>query len=394
MGELAGLLQKFVGRHEEIISITGHERRLLEKWLAADEQNQAEFERIKSDPAFDPMELYEIDAQYRVWKNLQHKITPVRNTLPVIKWVAAAAVIFGLLAVGYWMISPVDSTKDMVQHGPKLPSLPGLPSKDQVVLTLANGEQVIMSGNATIPAQRGVSLDRPDSSQLIYTADGRARDELAYNTIHTPNGRQFTVKLGDGTKIWLNAASVIRFPVSFNAAVRTVELTGEAYFEVAPDKEKPFIVQVRSGQKEDMQVKVLGTHFNISAYNEDDTIRTTLLEGSVQVEKSGAQMRLVPGQQARLAEGNTQFSLLRNVNMNEVIGWKEGMFYFRNADPKTVLHTISRWYNLTPVIKMDPSRVGVFNAEVKHTTPLPVILHLLKESGFKIRLEGGTLIAE
>jgi ferric-dicitrate binding protein FerR (iron transport regulator) len=188
---------------------------------------------------------------------------------------------------------------------------------------------------------------------LTYTIAGlqvTEKDAAFYNTITTPRGGQYQVTLSDGTKVWLNAASSIRFPVLFTGNERKVEITGEAYFEVAKNVSKPFKVKTISSE-----VEVLGTHFNVNAYDDEAVAKTTLLEGLVKVSvpQTGGKLAarfLQPGQQSGITKDG-RISVLNNADTEEAVAWKNGRFQFRSADLKSILRQISRWYDVDVVYK-------------------------------------------
>jgi ferric-dicitrate binding protein FerR (iron transport regulator) len=183
------------------------------------------------------------------------------------------------------------------------------------------------------------------SGQIVYKAlsTGQSRaaiSDISYNTLSTPKGGEYQVVLPDGTKVWLDAASSISYPVAFAGNVRRVKLTGQAYFEVAKNKEKPFYVDVN-----EVQVRVLGTHFNISAYNDDNAMTTTLLEGAVQVTNNNSLSLLKPGQQAVISNGSNNI-LVANANINDAMAWKNGYFTFNDDNITGIMRKVSRWYDV------------------------------------------------
>lgn len=216
------------------------------------------------------------------------------------------------------------------------------PGGNKALLTLADGSVIELdsAANGLLGTQGLSEIVKLENGQLAYRVNGRLlteNDEAFYNTITTPRGGQYQVTLSDGTKVWLNAASSIRFPVVFTGKERRVEVTGETYFEVASDVTKPF--QVKAEQSE---VEVLGTHFNINAYKDEENLKVTLLEGKVRVSSS---ITLLPGQQAQLS-ANNQITTSNNVDLEEVMAWKNGRFQFKSADLRSILRQISRWYDV------------------------------------------------
>ncbi len=218
------------------------------------------------------------------------------------------------------------------------------PGGNKAVLTLADGSQIVLdtAANGNLASQGNTKLIKLDG-QLAYNTTG-STTEVLYNTITTPKGGQYQLVLADGSKVWLNAASSLRFPASFAGSERKVELTGEGYFEVAKNTAMPFKVNV-AGKGE---VEVLGTHFNINSYPDEATINTTLLEGSVKVIglMTKDSRMIAPGQQAQLA-ANGQINIKKQVDINEIMAWKDGKFQFgESADIATIMRQIGRWYDV------------------------------------------------
>jgi ferric-dicitrate binding protein FerR (iron transport regulator) len=210
---------------------------------------------------------------------------------------------------------------------------------------LADGRVIDLDNSgAGLLAQEGNTSIINKDGKIIYGPNKKGNPETIYNTISTPRGGQYQLVLPDDTKVWLNATSALKFPVAFTGNNRTVELTGEAYFEVAKNPARPFIVKVK-----EVEVKVLGTHFNVMAYSEEDAIKTTLLEGSVKVStqqpgKEGSAM-LKPGEQVSVSQ-SSKLSQPIPVQTEEVVSWKNGKFHFNNADIKVIMRQIARWYDV------------------------------------------------
>ncbi len=215
-----------------------------------------------------------------------------------------------------------------------------IPGGNRAILTLADGSKIILdsANNGAITQQGNVTVIKLDNGSLAYDKNG-GNQEVMYNTISTPRGGQYKLELADGTNVWLNAESSLVYPTSFAGQDRKVTLTGEGYFEVAHDPKKPFHVAVGN-----MDVKVLGTHFNINAYQDDGAIRTTLLQGLVDVRTSEQDLKIKPGQQAETEGGFV--SLHNDVNLDAVMAWKNGNFLFDRAGIHTVMNQIKRWYDV------------------------------------------------
>jgi transmembrane sensor len=218
------------------------------------------------------------------------------------------------------------------------------PGANKALLTLENGRQIALNdvGVGTVLKQGNITVSKQTNGLLEYkiTSNTGSTSAMAYNTISTPVGGQYSVVLPDGSKVWLNAASSLKFPTAFTGTERKVELTGEGYFEIAKNKHMPF--KVKFNQEE---VEVLGTHFNIMAYPDEEITRTTLLEGSIKISKNNVKRILIPGQQAIYRLQTNGFNIT-TVNTDEAIAWKNGLFLFHNENIKSIMKKIARWYDV------------------------------------------------
>lgn len=263
------------------------------------------------------------------------------------------------------------------------------PGGNKAKLILSDGSEVLLDSaqDGLVSRQGNTAVLKLQDGQLAYNTNGGA-NELLYNTVSTPKGGQYQMTLSDGSKVWMNAASSIRFPVAFSENERRVELTGEAYFEIAKDAKKPFRINVAGKQ----EVEVLGTHFNINAYYDESEILTTLLEGKVKVTGPGKTLTLAPGQQARLElNGNT--TVISHVDLGEVVAWKGGYFHFERADLKTILRQFSRWYDVEVVYEGEIMSRHFF-AIINRNSTLSEVLKALQANGVKFRIEGRKLIVQ
>lgn len=272
------------------------------------------------------------------------------------RFAAAAAILFAIAAGSYLFIVNRSSDRDKLITENRKPATQDVaPGGDKAVLTLVDGSQIILdsTSNGLITNQGNVQVKKLSNGQVVYLINGSEiteNDAAFYNTISTPRGGQYQVTLADGTKVWLNAASSIRFPVLFTGRERNVEITGEAYLEVAKNREMPF--KVKAGKSE---VEVLGTHFNVNAYDDEPAIKTTLLEGLVKVtSKTAASAQtpvfLQPGQQSGINKEG-RISVVKNADVEEALAWKNGRFQFNSADLRTMLRQISRWYDVDVIYK-------------------------------------------
>ncbi len=219
------------------------------------------------------------------------------------------------------------------------------PGGNKAILTLANGSKIILDStlNGAIAAQGNIRISKLKEGELLYRPTAEATEAVVYNTLTTPRGGQYQVTLSDGTQIWLNAASSITYPTVFTGDQRNVTITGEVYFKVATDKSRPF--RVKAGDR--MTVDVLGTEFNINAYEDGHTITTTLLQGAVKVGNSQSQQVLSPGQQAQAAnEEGGKIRVIDEADLEQAVAWKNGMFYFKRDDIEAVMKQIERWYDV------------------------------------------------
>lgn len=264
-----------------------------------------------------------------------------------------------------------------------------LPGGNRAMLTTADGSVIVLDSmqNGLLSQQGNTNIKKQGASLVYHTAAPVAAAEVVFNTLSTPRGGQYQLTLPDGSRVWLNAASSLHYPVAFTGNVRNVELSGEAYFEIAPNKEKPFRVNVGG-----MRVEVLGTHFNIKAYKEEDAIRTSLLEGKVKVVKGGLTDMLQPGQQAILHAESGGFKKI-NVNMDGVIAWKNGLFQFDGDDITGIMRQIDRWYDVE-VVYSDKVPVRRFEGKISRNAQLSDVLHILELSGVKFKVEGKKIIVQ
>lgn len=308
------------------------------------------------------------------------------------RWrVAAASVLLVLSVTVYFLATHKRNTGTPATAGNGTEIKPGMQG---AVLTLADGSQILLDTiqNSAIAMQGGVSA-RVTNGVLVYEGTG---NEIVYNTISTPKGRQYHLTLPDGSGIWLNAASSIRFPTSFSGPERQTEITGEVYFEIAASSGKPFSVNVSNKAL----VQVLGTHFNINSYENEENIAATLLEGSILASpgrnKSAADVVLRAGQQALIARmpagnGQTGIKVVNDADIEKVMAWKNGLFNFNGASLAEVMKELERWYDIEVVYEQGIPEKRMTGKMTKDIS-LDGLLVGLKELGINCRLEGRKLI--
>jgi transmembrane sensor len=265
------------------------------------------------------------------------------------------------------------------------------PGSDKAVLTLADGSKIILdnAGNGQLATQGSIKIIKLSGGELKYEggADDQSGKEdggpVVYNTISTPRAGQFSLVLPDGSKVWLNAASSMTFPTRFGKDQRRVSMSGEVYFEVAQEINRPFFVDMKGFAT----VEVLGTHFNINAYPDEPVIKTTLLEGKVKVVKDREMQMLSPGEQAAISD---HIQLRKRVDTDQVMAWKNGLFNFDEADIKTLMRELERWYDIK-VSYQDPLPAIRFTGKMYRNENLSTVLQFLSEYGLQFRTEGRTV---
>lgn len=304
------------------------------------------------------------------------------------RWMAAAAVIL-LLSAGIFLLvrKTAGPAVVAVSEHKKQDAEPG---HDGAILTLADGQQIVLDsvGNGALAMQGNVKIQKLSSGVVKYDNGLEGRKETLYNTLTTPRGRKTSLSLTDGTVVWLNASSSIRYPTVFTGKERLVEVTGEAYFEVAKNSAMPFVVR-KAGNDE--RVEVLGTSFDINVYDDEEAAKTTLLEGSIKVIKGADGRVLKPGQQAVLGKGGSRMKIVSDVDAEEVMAWKNGRFQFNDADLRTIMRQLMRWYDVDVVYEGDVP-VRYFTADVSRNKNLSSVLKILELSKIHFRIEGKKLI--
>ena len=324
------------------------------------------------------------EASSKLFKAIHEKIrieSKQRRRLIPIRRFAIAASIIGLLLLSTFLLIDRNGSKEIVKGEVNERRFKDdvLPGGDKATLTLADGSKIVLDDaqNGTL-AQQGRSKIIKVDGKLTYDPAYKNSKEIVFNTISTPKGGQYQLELPDGSKVWLNANSSIHFPTAFVEKERRVEITGEAYFEVAKNRDMPFIVTVNHAE-----IQVLGTHFNVNAYNDEDIIKTTLLEGSVRFVHGVSTNMLKPGQQSQLAS-NGMIKVLSNVDLEEVVAWKNGMFDFKNAGIETVMRQLSRWYDVE--IEYNGKTDDLFFADMRRNIKLSDALKALELTG-KIKFD-------
>jgi len=352
---------------------------------------QAEFDawfnQIETNDIFVPESVASSQEEHRqiILNRIHEKINQYEKGNRVRRmWLrVAAAVILMMLSFGLFKIF---NKQISYQHTlSKLKSV--TPGGNNAILTLANGKQIVLnnSRNGLLVNLGNITVSKANNGQVIYKVIGSAKNTLrvSYNTITTPNGGQYEVILPDGSKVWINSSSSLKYPTQFTGKERDVELNGEGYFEVAKNKLMPFKVSSH-GQT----VEVLGTHFNINAYTDEPGIKTTLLEGSVKVTAMGTEkpQLLIPGQQAIFNKGGIMVS---DADTAQAVAWKNGLFYFKDADVASIMRLLARWYNLKIDINGQlPERK--FSGKIYKNLNAAQVLQIINYSAINYKVEEPT----
>ncbi|RPE05498.1 DUF4974 domain-containing protein [Chitinophaga lutea] len=323
-----------------------------------------------------------------VFRGIMEKAAEVapRKRISLYHMAAAAAVILVAGALSLLFLHPFQPEKPGMAHSSGNTKKAVSPGTNKALLTLADGSTVVLdsAGSGTVAQQGNTRVLNLGTGRLVYTP-GQTTGSIVYNTISTPRGGQFQVVLPDGSKVWLNAASSVRIPSAFTGHERQVELTGEAYFEIAHNKEKPFRVIV--GETE---VKVLGTHFIINAYANEPVLSTTLLEGRVTVRSKGKEVALIPGQQARVKEG---IKVLEQVDTEALTAWMNGRFSFNNAGLDVIMRQIGRWYDVE--VRFNSTITDTYSVDISRQVPLPELLRFLELSGgVRFTMNGNKIVVD
>ena len=388
------------------------EERILNEWLSKSEKNQQLFDALTNDASLkNKMKLFyesrntaeELKEQVFETTFPGRDITPRKSNGRVIIRRLAIAASFIIVAslVAYFILkerrhSATETTKNEIAVAHDV-----APGKYKAKLQLGDGSVVTLdSGTNKIIGQQGSIAVKNNNGQLVYAKSASAatagKGEILYNTLSTAKGETYATVLSDGSKVWLNSQSSVRYPVAFDGDVRKVEITGEAYFEVAKTegregKKRPFVVDIKGAG----QVEVLGTHFNINSYGDEDAVRTTLLEGSVRVRSTAnaAEIILKPNEQAQIDKQTNNLKKLTgaDVDVDAEVAWRLGLFQFNNSDLKTVMRQLERWYDVEVEYEGNiPKRE--FIGAIPRSMNLSEVLKLLQGQKVHFRIEGRKVI--
>lgn len=402
-------------------TISADESQTLEQWITASEENRSKFNRIvNGDTLREDLLLY-IDSDQKIRERVYAKLPEVQDSLIVtpkrnwMRWVSVAAAVLIITGASVWLTrskeTPTTNTPE--QQVPMATTIPA--GGNRATLTLADGTVIDLdkAGNGTIATEGKTKVNKKEDGQLEYkSATGTRQSAITYNLLSTPRGGQYQLILPDGSKVWLNAASSIKYPTEFSGSERRVEVTGESYFEIVKNTEKPFKVTVlppSGGAGRGGEIEVVGTHFNINAYGDEQPIVTTLIEGKIKISpidvvskpsvssdinnpkpKTINYKLLNPGEEAQISD-KADIKVRKNVDTESAVAWMKGFFDFHNANIKTVMSQVSRWYNIDVQYK-SAVPAQTFEGNIDRNIPLNELLALLQQMGAtKFTIEGRTV---
>jgi len=390
--DLGKLIAKYLRKE-----LTEQEQDQLEQWLQSDTRNQELFKKLTDQTIIDSeLETFETNDKDKAWKNIVKKTgfkSTTRKSAASKPWPAYAAAIVLLIALGVTLTRYRNTPGEQKMAVKSQKDL--LPGSNKAILTLADGSRVILDDakRGKIASQQNVVITKDQSGELVYQAAKTSQTEdlppvekNVMNTLATPRGGQYQIVLPDGTRVWLNSASSLKYPTTFAGNDRRVELNGEAYFEVSKDPSKPFYVKTAT-----QTVTVLGTHFNINSYADEIAAKTTLLEGSVRITGNinGATAKLKPGEQA--VNTINAIDVKENADIDEAVAWKNGKFLFRNTDLHTIMRQLSRWYDVDVEYQGNVAQKH-YRGRISRNVPVSEIFQILKTSGINFTIDGRKII--
>ncbi len=400
------LLRKVIRKE----AITKEEQKTLDDWRTDSAHHQNIFDDVMKEARWEnDLKLLLARDEKAIWNNILSKTRESHVTAKVVESktsrynYAAAAVLLGAVLIGSIFYLRSGSHKEIAETTVSAEKKSVGRDEERAYLALSDGSTIYLNAakNGELAREGNSRINKLKDGELVYDAANPALPDqlpLTFNILSTPRATQYKITLPDGSRVWLNAASSLRFPSSFNGEERVVELKGEAYFEIAPSSGRPgrqnripFSVKANG-----MSVDVLGTHFNVMAYREESEMKTSLLQGSVRVSNGANVCLLKPGQQAQVVNDlslpvrprrTIQVVTGRN---DEAIAWKNGFLRFKKADISTVLRQISRSYKVNIVYKSQPH--GSFSGIISLKTPIQEVIEVLKLSGVNVVLDGNNLV--
>jgi hypothetical protein len=383
--------------------------RLLHKYLfgtpAFEEKVKVEkwYEDIdESADIADSDELSQIKEQ--IYQRTWNKLNPGVKVIPIYKrpffQVAVAAVVAVFVTSAYFLIFNKSKPAPTIAKVDRPLSKNDVraPAVNKALLTLGNGKTVVLNSvsNGLLAQQGNAMVSKLSNDKITYNANNNGTAQIQYNTLTVPKGsKPVQLVLADGSEVWLDVASSITYPTAFSGKERKVEITGEAYFQVAPLPIKggngrvPFIVSVSSAlaNRKGVEIRVLGTHFNVNAYDDEHSMKVTLLEGAVKVERRGSEsLNIRPGEQAQInVQGKMELN--KEVDVDEVMSWKNNWFNFNSLTVPEIMQQIERWYDVSVTYQGKPGNKH-FSGIVSRNNNVSEVLKIMEQAGIKFKIEG------
>lgn len=373
------------------------EKEVLAQWIE-ESAEEADLDNLleMTWQAFDYSDRVPEESAREMLSNIQAGIKNVKQVSTVVLmkrrlpgFLVAASLIFILGVALYLLLFHKPVKSDQVAGQVTKAKDVQAPATNKAMITLADGSTIALdslkTGVLVLPGN--IKLIKLADGKIVYDlGDGTVSGSMQYNTIVNPKGSKvLEIALSDGSHVWLNTGSSITYPVVFLGNERRVNINGEAYFEVSHDTKKPFFVS-----KGNMGVRVLGTHFNIHAYDDESNMAVTLLEGSVEVSNEKSKLIIKPGQQAIVTQGSGMIDN-RTVSLDQVMAWKYGLFSFNHDDLKSVMNELERWYDVD--VEYDKAIPEMeFGGELQRNLNLSQVLKALEKSNVHFRIVGRKII--
>ncbi len=369
-------------------TLTEKEHQELDDWVNESDHNMQLFEDLTDERNLEAnlewMDKVQSEQSYQSLKKRgAFEVSRKRIRISPV-WIAAASVI--LVAGIFFIYRYTGKNKSSNNEIAIADTLQLHPGSNRATLTLADGKVIDLTNAKTgiIESGEGSHVNKPADGELVYEGDDSKPGTSLIHTLSTPVGGQYQVRLPDGTKVWLNAATTLKYPSRFDQGERKVEINGEAYFEVAKNERQPFKALLTDG----VEVTVLGTHFNVMDYSNEKAKEVTLLEGSVAISKNENTKKLEPGSQASISEN--EITKRTGIDTEEITGWKNGLFVFHDAPIESIMNQIARWYDAKIVYQAEIKQQ--FNATILRSEPLAKLLHLLELNGYvHFKIENKTI---
>lgn len=398
------------GKNDDV-PLTSDEQKICEEWTSG---KASELMKVDAtdDRLLEYVGLYNKleSKKAEVWESIEAAQSLTQSAQPPVPvmqqptarigkrtWLLAAAVLTGSIVGVYALYQFINTDKNNQVPANSIPVAKRSiePGRSRAVLTLADNRQIDLESQPAgiIAHQDQMEISKTANNQIVYkvTDNHKAGTAALNNRLTTPDGGEYKVTLADGSTVWLNAGSSLRYSTAFNGTDRVVELTGEGYFEVAPDKTKPFHVLANG-----TEVKVLGTRFNVKAYNTDKQVTTTLVSGAVAIQHGSAASNIKPNQQAVVAGDHIAISNRNKNEMAQVLAWKNGLINLEGESVQSILEQIKRWYNVDTKIETGtPETTNILTGTVERSQPLAKVLELLNTNlSVRFTLQDDTVVAK